>query len=62
MTEPVGTSEEGSLISDKLRELLVCPIDKAALDLTGSALVCTECGRTYPIENGIPNMLVNEAT
>ena len=47
-------------ISVELLDLLVCPIDKAELRLEGTTLTCTACGRTYPIEDGIPNMLVEE--
>lgn len=50
-----------------LLDILVCPEDKAPLDLavveeaddaivTGT-LTCTECGFAYPIEQGIPNLL-----
>jgi uncharacterized protein YbaR (Trm112 family) len=55
--------EEGGrdqrVISDELRKLLVCPVEKAALRLTDSTLVCTVCQRVYPIEQGIPQMLVD---
>ena len=47
-------------VSLDLLDLLVCPVDKADLRLDGTTLTCTECGRTYPIEDGIPNMLVEE--
>lgn len=45
-------------ISDLLRQVLVCPLDRADLRVEGQALVCTRCGRVYPVEQGIPNMLV----
>ncbi|MDQ3514225.1 MAG: hypothetical protein M3462_11305 [Chloroflexota bacterium] len=41
--------------------MLVCPVDKADLRLDGETLTCLRCGRTYPIEDGIPNMLVEDA-
>jgi uncharacterized protein YbaR (Trm112 family) len=47
-------------ISLDLLNLLVCPVDKAELELDGTTLVCTSCGRRYPIEDGIPNMLVED--
>jgi uncharacterized protein YbaR (Trm112 family) len=47
-------------ISLDLLDLLVCPVDKAELRLEGTTLVCTTCQRRYPIENGIPNMLVED--
>lgn len=52
-----------SLIDPTLAEVLVCPVDKADLeqDLTARRLVCTQCGRRYPVRDGIPIMLVEEA-
>jgi uncharacterized protein YbaR (Trm112 family) len=48
-------------------DILCCPMDKHDLDLDAAEredgeimageLVCTECGETYPIEDGIPNLL-----
>lgn len=51
---------EGQPISRELLDLLVCPVDKQKLRLNGETLVCSVCERVYPIEDGIPNMLVNE--
>jgi uncharacterized protein YbaR (Trm112 family) len=48
------------LLSPDLLALLVCPVDKADLVLDGSVLICQRCGRQYPVEDGIPNMLVEE--
>lgn len=45
----------------ELVDLLVCPVDKQDLRLEGQELVCTSCGRRYPVEDGIPNMLVDDA-
>ena len=52
-----------NLIDPKLAEILVCPVDKADLiqDVEASRLKCTECGRRYPVREGIPVMLVDEA-
>lgn len=59
MSVPPGDDrEEAPVISPTLLALLVCPVDKARLDLVAATLVCTTCRRVYPIENGIPNMLV----
>lgn len=60
MSAPEPTSEDAGVISGALLALLVCPIDKGRLDLVTSKLVCSVCGREYPIENGIPNMLVED--
>ena len=52
-----------SLIDPALAEILVCPVDHADLDQeeAASRLVCTECGRRYPVRDGIPVMLIEEA-
>ncbi len=52
-----------SLIDPTLSAVLVCPVDKAALseDADAERLECTECGRRYPVRDGIPIMLVDEA-
>ncbi len=48
------------VIDPELLALLVCPIDHGELELRESSLVCTKCGRSYPIVDGIPNMVVDE--
>ena len=52
--------EKSSAVSPELLAILVCPLDHAKVELKGETLVCTQCGREYPIEDGIPNMLVEE--
>ena len=51
-------------ISKELLEILVCPLDKATLELQpgGAGLKCTQCRRVYPIRDDIPVMLIDEAT
>jgi len=50
-------------ISKELLEILVCPLDKAAVELKPdqSGLKCILCHRVYPIRDDIPVMLVDEA-
>jgi uncharacterized protein len=50
-------------ISEQLLEILVCPADRAKVELKpdGSGLKCVECKRVYPIRNDIPVMLIDEA-
>ena len=45
-------------LSDILIEVLVCPLDHADLEQRDATLVCTLCGRPYPVNDGIPNMLI----
>jgi uncharacterized protein len=52
-----------SLIDPTLAAILVCPVDKGGLDedVAAQRLVCTVCGRRYPVRDGIPVMLVEQA-
>lgn len=52
-----------SLIDPELAAILVCPADRSDLtqDEEAQRLVCTECGRRYPVREGIPVMLLDEA-
>lgn len=49
------------MIDPKLLEILACPACKAEVRPEGERLVCVRCGRRYPIRDGIPVMLVEEA-
>jgi uncharacterized protein len=51
------------VIPELLRDVLACPVDKAPVrvDEHRALVVCSECGRGYPIRDGIPVMLVDEA-
>jgi hypothetical protein len=50
-------------IDPKLLEILVCPVTKATLryDRERQELISLEAGLAYPIRDGIPIMLVDEA-
>ncbi len=48
-------------IPQDLLDILVCPVDHAKVSLQGEELVCEGCGRAYPVRDGIPVMLVEEA-
>lgn len=52
-----------SSISPKLLEILVCPLTKTPLtyDEKAQELISEVAGLAYPIRNGIPIMLVDEA-
>lgn len=51
-------------IDPRLLEILVCPAchaDVREID-SGAGLECGGCGRVYPVRDGIPVMLVDEAS
>lgn len=50
------------LIPAELMEILVCPACKGDLREDDDMLKCTKCGLRYPVRDGIPVMLVEEAT
>ena len=56
-------------LDHELLDILACPAPHHAPLRPGShddpdadALTCTACGRTFPIKDGIPVLLLNEAT
>ena len=52
-----------SLIDPGLAEILVCTVCHGDLnqDEVNSELRCVNCGRVYPVKDGIPVMLVEES-
>lgn len=56
-------SEQKSAIDPKLLEILVCPLTKGPLryDAQKGELISDKAGLAYPIRDGIPIMLVEEA-
>ncbi|HHT9120432.1 MAG TPA: Trm112 family protein [Candidatus Hypogeohydataceae bacterium YC41] len=49
------------MINKELLEILACPLCKTEVRLEGEKIVCTQCGRRYPIKDDIPVMLIEEA-
>lgn len=57
---------EKEIISKDLLDILACPLCKKDVELieykTGEhGLRCAECKKIYPIRDGIPVMLIDEA-
>lgn len=50
-------------LDERLLEILVCPDCRGAVDYKDRrhVVVCRECGLQYPVREGIPVMLVDEA-
>jgi len=51
-------------VDQKLLELLVCPACHGDVEYKDrrKLIICTKCGLQYPVRDGIPVMLVEEAT
>jgi uncharacterized protein len=51
-------------LDPQLLEILACPAqDHAPLryDAVGQLLTCTSCGREYPVRDGLPILLLDQA-
>jgi uncharacterized protein YbaR (Trm112 family) len=54
-------------MKESIMEIIVCPVCKGPLELvvaernereiTAGSLICHKCNYTYPIKDGIPNLL-----
>ncbi|MBF4553706.1 Trm112 family protein [Corynebacterium suicordis] len=49
------------MIDSHLLDILACPQDKGPLELNGDYLVNPRLNVAYPIQDGIPVLLVDEA-
>ena len=61
MTEPAAG--ESPIVDPKLLEILVCPVTRQPLkyDAAAQELISQAAGLAYPIRDGIPIMLQDEA-
>lgn len=49
------------MIEKDILDVICCPACKSELKEVGSCLECQRCGLKYPIEDGIPILIVEEA-
>lgn len=49
------------MIDKDLLDILACPACKSDVELIGDKIVCKKCRKKYPIRDGIPVMLIDEA-
>ena len=49
------------MIDEELKAILVCPACKGELVFEETRIICRACRKAYPIRDGIPIMLVEEA-
>lgn len=48
-------------LAKELLDILVCPVSKKPLREEGDWLICDETGMKYPVRDGIPVLLADEA-
>jgi uncharacterized protein len=60
---PDGTAAGTRAVDPKLLEILVCPLSKTPLewDRENQELISRQAGLAFPVRNGVPIMLVDEA-
>lgn len=58
-----AASRKAAALDQRLVEMLVCPVSKQALDDNGESgeLISRVARLAYPVRNGIPVLLVEEA-
>ncbi|MEX1148049.1 MAG: Trm112 family protein [Sphingomonadales bacterium] len=63
MTTENAKSAIGPAVDPKLLEILVCPVTKGPLeyDAARGELISRKAGLAYPVRDGIPIMLEDEA-
>lgn len=49
------------MIDSKLLEILSCPACGGNVEMKDKRVVCVKCGRKYPIKNGIPVLIADQA-
>lgn len=61
--EPTAPAQPAAPLDPRLLEILVCPLTKTALEYDRAAgeLISRAAGLAYPIRDGIPVMLPEEA-
>lgn len=63
MTAPAHAGPEAPVLDARLLELLVCPLTRGPLEWLPDRqlLVSADAGLAYPVRDGVPIMLIEEA-
>jgi uncharacterized protein YbaR (Trm112 family) len=63
MVDPTPQAPLPSPVDPRLLEILVCPLTKGPLeyDTAANELISRRAGLAYPVRDGIPIMLIEEA-
>ena len=58
-----ASNREQSVVDPKLLDILVCPLSKTPLvyDKKANELISKSAGLAFPIRNGVPILLIDEA-
>lgn len=48
------------MIDKELLDILACPACKSDVRLDENKIVCKKCGKKYPVQEGVPVMLIDE--
>jgi uncharacterized protein YbaR (Trm112 family) len=48
-------------VSNRLIDILICPVCKGRVKEKENSIICLCCGRKYPVKDAIPVMLGEEA-
>jgi uncharacterized protein YbaR (Trm112 family) len=59
--QPAATESKSNVIDADLLEILRCPLTRSKLRQEGDYLIAETGGLRYPVREGIPVMLVEEA-
>jgi uncharacterized protein len=49
------------MIDKELLSVLACPVCGSGVILEDEKIVCARCNRRYPVRDGVPVMLIDEA-
>ena len=49
------------MIDQTLLDILICPACRGQVKLIEEKIVCNQCGLKYPIRDGVPVMLIDQA-
>jgi len=49
------------MIDKDLLRILACPACKGDVEEKDNRIVCKKCGKKYPIKDGVPVMIIDEA-
>lgn len=49
------------MLDKELLDILACPFCKGDVFLKGDRIICKNCGKKYPVKDGVPVMIIDKA-